>query len=261
MKSISLKFGPFKALSDVSVNFYAGELVGLVGDNGAGKTSLINILCGIHSPTSGEVYVDGQRIRKFRPKQAIDLGIETIQQSVGLCPNLSVARNYFLGREPVKRILGIPFLDFAKMRASSRKVIRSFGLREHVDVDDEVAMLSGGERQSFKIGRAVDFRNRIMILDEPTNHLSVRERQHVNDLAVQLKEQGLLVIYITHDIFQIHRLADRIVIMENGKKVVDVAKSEMSAEELEHVIRDGGRVVESSTIETPTSRASSVKAP
>jgi simple sugar transport system ATP-binding protein len=244
MKNISLQFGPFKALTDVSVNFYPGELVGLVGDNGAGKTSLINILCGIHSPTAGEVYVDGQRIRKFRPKQAIDLGIETIQQSVGLCPNLSVARNYFLGREPVKRFAGIPFLDFGKMRDSSRKVIKSFGLRDHVDVDDEVAMLSGGERQSFKIGRAVDFRNRIMILDEPTNHLSVRERQHVNDLALQLKEQGLLVIYITHDIFQIHRLADRIVIMENGKKVVDVRKDEMSAEELEHVIRDGGRVTE-----------------
>jgi simple sugar transport system ATP-binding protein len=244
MKNISLQFGAFKALSDVSVNFYPGEMVGLVGDNGAGKTSLINILCGIHSPTAGEVYVGGQRIRKFRPKQAIDLGIETIQQSVGLCPNLSVARNYFLGREPVKRVLGIPFLDFGKMRDSSRKVIRSFGLRDHVDVDDEVAMLSGGERQSFKIGRAVDFRNRIMILDEPTNHLSVRERQHVNDLALQLKEQGLLVIYITHDIFQIHRLADRIVIMENGKKVVDVRKDEMSAEQLEHVIRDGGRVTE-----------------
>jgi simple sugar transport system ATP-binding protein len=105
-------------------------------------------------------------------------------------------------------------------------------------------MLSGGERQSFKIGRAVDFRNRIMILDEPTNHLSVRERQHVNDLAIQLKEQGLLVIYITHDIFQIHRLADRIVIMENGKKVLDARKDEMSAEQLEHVIRDGGRAVE-----------------
>jgi simple sugar transport system ATP-binding protein len=244
MKNISLHFGPFKALSDVSVNFYPGELVGLVGDNGAGKTSLINILCGIHSPTEGEVYVEGQRIRKFRPKQAIDLGIETIQQSVGLCPNLSVARNYFLGREPIKRILGIPFLDFNKMRDSSRKVIRSFGLRDHVDVDDEVAMLSGGERQSFKIGRAVDFRNRIMILDEPTNHLSVRERQHVNDLALQLKDQGLLVIYITHDIFQIHRLADRLVIMENGKKVMDVRKDEMSAEQLEHVIRDGGRTVE-----------------
>ncbi len=244
MKNIHLRFGQFDVLRDVSVDFYPGELVGLVGDNGAGKTSLINILCGIHSPTQGEVIVDGKRLRNFHPRQAIDLGIETIQQSVGVCGNLSVARNYFLGREPTKKILGIPFLDFGKMRDSSRKVIRSFGLRDHVDVDDEIAMLSGGERQSFKIGRAVDFRNRIMILDEPTNHLSVRERQHVNDLALQLKEQGLLVIYITHDIFQIHRLADRIVIMENGQKVIDVPKGEMSAEELERVIRDGGRVVE-----------------
>jgi simple sugar transport system ATP-binding protein len=155
-----------------------------------------------------------------------------------------VARNYYLGREPVKRLLGIlPVLDFATMRASSNKVIRNFGLREGVNVDDETGLLSGGERQSFKIGRAVDFRNRVLIMDEPTNHLSVRERTHVNDLALQLRDQGLLVIYITHDIFQVHKLADRIVILENGYKVADVPKAEMSADELERVIRDGGRPV------------------
>ncbi|MHB8627376.1 MAG: ATP-binding cassette domain-containing protein [Aggregatilineales bacterium] len=244
MKNISLNFGTFSALSDVSIDFYTGELVGLVGDNGAGKTTLIRILSGLYAPTAGEVYFDGKRITRFHPKLAIDLGIETIQQTVGLCENLSIARNYYLGREPVKRVFGIiPVLDFAKMRADSKKVIRAFGLRETVNVNDEMALLSGGEGQSFKIGRAVDFRNKVIIMDEPTNHLSVRERAHVNDLALQLRDQGLLVIYITHDIFQVHRLADRIVILENGRKVIDIPKEAMSAEALEQIIRDGSHEV------------------
>jgi simple sugar transport system ATP-binding protein len=242
MKNIDLYFGTFRALTDVSVNFYEGELVGLVGDNGAGKTTLIRILSGLYAPSAGEVYFEGQRVTRFHPKLAIDLGIETIQQAVGLCDNLSVARNYFLGREPIRRFAGIlPVLDFAAMREASNQVIRNFGLRDNVNVDDEIALLSGGERQSFKIGRAVDFRNRVLLMDEPTNHLSVRERAHVNELALQLRDQGLLVIYITHDIFQVHRLADRIVILENGRKIIDIPKQEMSAEALEQIIRDGGR--------------------
>ncbi len=244
MKNITLDYGSVKALSDVSVDFDSGELVGLVGDNGAGKTTLINILSGMHAPTAGEVYFNGERILRFHPKLAIDLGIETIQQTVGLCYNLSVARNYYLGREPTKKLFGfLPMLDFDKMRESSNRIIRSFGLRDSVNVDDEIALLSGGEAQSFKIGRAVDFRNRVIIMDEPTNHLSVRERAHVNELALQLRDQGLLVIYITHDVFQVHRLADRIVILENGRKVADTPKDAMSAEELEQIIRDGGRDV------------------
>ena len=243
MKNIDLYFGTFQALNDVSVDFDAGELVGLVGDNGAGKTTLIRVLSGIHAPTSGEVFFDGKQITRFHPKLAIELGIETIQQAVGLCDNLTIARNFYLGREPVWKVLGIPFLDFGKMNEASTKVIRAFGLRSNVSAEDEVAMLSGGERQSVKIGRAVEFKNRVIIMDEPTNHLSVREREHVNEIAQQLREQGLLVIYITHDIFQVHRIADRVVIMENGEKVADVKKDEMTAEELEHIIRDGGRQV------------------
>lgn len=244
VKNLNLYFGAFHALKNVSVDFHAGELVGLVGDNGAGKTTLIRVLCGIHEPSSGEVWFDGRQVTEFHPKLAIDNGIETIQQSVGLCDNLSIARNFYLGREPVKKVLGIPFLDFGKMRDMSGRVIRQFGLRDNVSVDDEVERLSGGERQSIKIGRAVEFKNRVVIMDEPTNHLSVREREHVNELAVQLKEQGLLVIYITHDIFQVHKLADRVVIMENGEKIADAATGTMSAEALEQVIREGGRQVE-----------------
>lgn len=244
VKNLQLYFGAFHALKNVSVDFNAGELIGLVGDNGAGKTTLIRVLCGIHKPTSGEVWFNGERVEKFHPKLAIDQGIETIQQSVGLCDNLSIARNFYLGREPVRRIFGIPILDFKKMREMSTKVIREFGLRDNVSADDEVERLSGGERQSVKIRRAVEFKNRVVIMDEPTNHLSVREREHVNELAVALKEQGLLVIYITHDIFQVHKLADRIIIMENGEKIEDAATSAMTADELEEVIRQGGRKVE-----------------
>lgn len=244
MENIDLNFGRFQALKDVSVDFRAGEMVGLVGDNGAGKTTLIRVLSGIHRPTRGRVYFDGQQIRNFHPKLAIELGIETIQQAVGLCENLSIARNFYLGREPVRRFLGIPFLDFGKMRDDSHEVIRSFGLRENVSPDDEVAVLSGGERQSIKIGRSVAFKNRVIIMDEPTNHLSVREREHVNELAKQLRDQGLLVIYITHDIFQVHRIADRIVILENGAKIADVQRDELEAEELEQIIRHGGREIQ-----------------
>src|SRR5919106_590260 len=208
VKNLDLYFGAFHALKNVSVDFRAGELVGLVGDNGAGKTTLIRVLCGIHTPTSGEVYFDGKQVTEFHPKLAIDQGIETIQQAVGLCDNLSIAHNFYLGREPVKPILGIPFLDFGRMREMSGQVIRQFGLRDNVSVDDEVERLSGGERQSVKIGRAVEFKNR-----------------------------GLLVIYITHDIFQVHKLADRIVIMENGEKIEDASTDKMTAEELEEVIR------------------------
>jgi simple sugar transport system ATP-binding protein len=248
VRDLNLFFGAFQALKNVSLALYPGELIGLVGDNGAGKTTLIRVLCGIHTPSSGEVYFDGKRITRFHPKLAIELGIETIQQAVGLCDNLSIARNFFLGREPIKRRFGIPFLDFAKMRAASGKTVRAFGLRDNVSVDDEVEALSGGERQSIKIGRAVEFKNRVIIMDEPTNHLSVREREHVNELAQQLREQGLLVIYITHDIFQVHRLADRIIVMENGEKITDVRKEEMTADALEQVIREGGRVVEKAAV-------------
>ncbi len=239
LRGVNLWYGTVRALADVSVDFHEGELVGLVGDNGAGKTSLVHIISGIVTPTSGEVYFGGERITTFHPKRAIDLGVETIQQSVGLCDNLSIARNYFLGREPLRRIAGIPFIDLTRMREEGRRAIGAFGLRESVDVDGEVALLSGGERQAFKIARAVYFRSRVLIMDEPTNNLSVRERGRVNDLAVQLKEQGLLVIYITHDIFQIHRIADRFIILENGSKVADVPRNVMSAEELERIIREG----------------------
>ena len=246
MKNIGLRFGHFRALNDVSVDFYPRELVATVGDNGAGKSCLIRILCGIYEPTEGEVYIAGEKVTEFSPKHASDIGIESIHQGIGLCDNLSVARNIFLGKEPVIRRFGISFLDFSKMRDATWDIIRSIGLRDNIGPDDEVEVMSGGERQSVKIGRAVMFEKRVIVMDEPTTALSVRERQHVHDLAVRLRDEGLLVIFISHDIHQVHEIADRIVILENGKKIVDIAQSEMGAKELEDIIRSGGRVVQPS---------------
>lgn len=241
MTDIGLRFGHFQALSNVSVDFEAKQLVAIVGDNGAGKTCLIRILCGIHAPTEGAVFVAGNRITNFSPKAASELGIEAIHQGIGLCDNLSVARNVFLGREPTVRRLGLPLLDLAQMRERTWAVIRNFGLRDNIGPDDEVEVMSGGERQSVKIGRAVMFEKRIIIMDEPTTALSVRERQHVHELAVRLRSEGLLVIFISHDIHQVHAIADRIVILENGRKIADVAQRDMTADELEAIIRSGGR--------------------
>ena len=189
MKNIDLTFGSFQALTDVSVSFDGGELVGLVGDNGAGKTTLIRILCGMHAPTNGEVFFDGQKINRFDPRLAIDLGIETIQQAVGLCNNLSIARNFYLGQEPVKRRWGLPLLDFEKMRKKSENVIREFGLRDNVSPDDEVEILSGGERQSIKIGHAVEFKNRVVIMDEPTNGIDVGAKVEIYTLIEEKLEE------------------------------------------------------------------------
>src|SRR5260370_6315354 len=183
IKDVSLSYGNFKALTDVSVDFLQGELVGLVGDNGAGKTTLIRIISGINPPTSGEVYFDGERITKFHPKKAMDLGLECIQQTIGICDNLSVGRNYFLGREPIKRVFGLPFLDKKKIRETSAKVVHDFGVRATVDVDDKLALLSGGEKQTFKIARALTFPNRVIIVNDPPTPLSPPARPHFTHIT------------------------------------------------------------------------------
>lgn len=222
MRDISIAFGGIKAVDHVTVDLYPGEVVGLLGHNGAGKSTLIKCLSGAYHMDSGEIFIDGKRVNIRNTRDARTLNIETIYQTLALADNLDAASNLFLGREPVN---SLGFVDDAKMEAETRKIMarlnpnfRKFG--------DPVSALSGGQRQSVAIARAVYFNARILIMDEPTAALGPQETQMVAELIHELKEQGLGIFLIEHDIHNVMQLCDRASVMKNGQLVgtVDVNK-------------------------------------
>lgn len=222
MRDISIAFGGIKAVDHVTVDLYPGEVVGLLGHNGAGKSTLIKCLSGAYRMDSGEILINGKRVNIRNTRDARALNIETIYQTLALADNLDAASNLFLGREPVN---SWGFVDDAKMEAETRKIMarlnpnfRKFG--------DPVSALSGGQRQSVAIARAVYFNARILIMDEPTAALGPQETQMVAELIHELKEQGLGIFLIEHDIHNVMQLCDRASVMKNGQLVgtVDVKK-------------------------------------
>jgi simple sugar transport system ATP-binding protein len=238
MVKISKSFGTVQALKDVDFDVRHQEVMGLVGDNGAGKSTLIKILTGVYPPDSGEIYFEGKRVRIASPKDARDLGIETVYQDLALIPLMSISRNFFLGREPVKQLGPVRLLDKRRMDETVREVLAEIGIRVR-SPDEEVAILSGGERQSVAIGRAVYFGAKLLILDEPTSALSIRETHKVLDYILEAKERGLSIIFITHNIYHVYSVADRFTILEHGHKVAEFAKGDVSAEEIIEIIRSG----------------------
>ena len=210
----------------------SAEIVGLVGDNGAGKSTLIKVLSGFHQPDEGEIYFEGKKVKINSPRDARRLGIETVYQEQALAPHMSISRNIFMGREPV-RSLG--FLDRDIMNKESMKALRSIGL-ELRSPDDLIGMLSGGERQGVAIARAVHFKAKLVILDEPTVALSIKEAQQVLEFIKQLKKEGIAAIFITHNLYHVFPVAERFVVLNQGKKVGDVRKEETSIEELSELI-------------------------
>ncbi len=238
MVKISKSFGTVQALKDVDFDVRHQEVMGLVGDNGAGKSTLIKILTGVYPPDSGEIYFEGKRVKIASPKDARDLGIETVYQDLALIPLMSISRNFFLGREPVKQLGPVRLLDKRRMDETVREVLAEIGIRVR-SPDEEVAILSGGERQSVAIGRAVYFGAKLLILDEPTSALSIRETHKVLDYILEAKERGLSIIFITHNIYHVYSVADRFTILEHGHKVAEFAKGDVSAEEIIEIIRSG----------------------
>ncbi|HID09641.1 TPA: sugar ABC transporter ATP-binding protein, partial [Candidatus Micrarchaeota archaeon] len=196
MVKISKSFGTVQALKDVDFEVGYQEVMGLVGDNGAGKSTLIKILTGVFPPDSGEIYFEGKRVNIRSPREARDLGIETVYQDLALIPLMSISRNFFLGREPTVRVGPLRFLDKRRMDRTVREVLSEIGIKVR-SPDEPVAVLSGGERQSVAIGRAVHFGAKLLILDEPTSALSVRETHKVLDYILEAKERGLSIIFIT----------------------------------------------------------------
>ncbi|MBA3326394.1 MAG: sugar ABC transporter ATP-binding protein [Rhodobacteraceae bacterium] len=224
------------ALKGVSLDFRRDEAVGLVGDNGAGKSTLISILAGLHRPDEGDVLVDGAPVVLRGPRDAMSHGIETIHQYNSMVPIMSIARNMFIGREPVRfAIGGIGWLDERRMRDESVAAIADVDL--HLRSPDAlVGELSGGQRQGVAIARAMHFKSRVMILDEPTNHLSVKETAKVIGFVRSLKDQGVTTIFISHNMHHVFACCDRIVAMALGQVVLDKPVPKTSIEEVQDVL-------------------------
>ncbi len=224
------------ALRGVSLDFERNEAVGLVGDNGAGKSTLISILSGLHAPDEGEVLVDGRPVRMKGPRDAMDQGIETIYQYNSMVPSMSIARNLFIGREPLKAsFLGLGILDEARMRAESVAAMADVDLHLR-SPDAMVGELSGGQRQGVAIARAMHFKSKVLILDEPTNHLSVKETNKVIGFVKSLAAQKVTGIFISHNMHHVFACCDRVVAMAQGRVVLDKRIGETSIEEVHEVL-------------------------
>ena len=224
------------ALKGVSLDFKRGEALGLIGDNGAGKSTLINILSGVHTADEGEILVEGKPVRIARPRDAMNLGIETIYQYNSMVPTMSIARNLFIGREPTRfSVFGVGVLDQRKMGSESIKAIANVDL--HLRSPDAlVGELSGGQRQGVAIARAMHFKSKVMILDEPTNHLSVKETNKVIGFVRGLKAQGVTGVFISHNMHHVFDCCDRVVAMARGEVVLDKRIEDTSIDEVHSVL-------------------------
>ena len=224
------------ALKGVSLDFKRGEALGLIGDNGAGKSTLINILSGVHTADEGEILVEGKPVRIARPRDAMNLGIETIYQYNSMVPTMSIARNLFIGREPTRfSVFGVGVLDQKKMGSESIKAIANVDL--HLRSPDAlVGELSGGQRQGVAIARAMHFKSKVMILDEPTNHLSVKETNKVIGFVRGLKAQGVTGVFISHNMHHVFDCCDRVVAMARGEVVLDKRIEDTSIDEVHSVL-------------------------
>lgn len=228
MENISIAFGGVHAVENATCELYAGEVVGLLGHNGAGKSTLIKILSGAYARDSGTIYVDGKVATINNPRHAKEYGIETIYQTLALADNVDAAANLYLGRELLTRW---GTLDDAAMEAETRKVMNRLN-SNFTRFKDPVKQLSGGQRQSVAIARAIHFNARILIMDEPTAALGPAETEQVGQLIQKLKNDGIGIFLISHDIHDVFDLADRVIVMKNGAVVgaaqtTDVTKDEV----------------------------------
>jgi simple sugar transport system ATP-binding protein len=227
LRNIHKWFGKVHAVDGVSFTIEKGEIVGLVGDNGAGKSTVIKVLSGYHPSDGGDILIEGKKVQIKSPSDARAFGIETVYQEQALVELMSVARNMFMGREPVK-FAG--FLDRRKMN-DCISVLHDLGLS--IDSPDlEVGNLSGGEKQGVAIARAMYFKAKLVIFDEPTRNLSIKEAQTVLDFIEGLKQENISVIFITHNLHHVYSVAERFLAMRKGVLVDDVKKENTSIEQL-----------------------------
>lgn len=233
MEGISKSFGSVKALRKVTLALNHGEVLGLVGDNGAGKSTLIKILSGAILADEGEIFLEGQKVGIENPQDARNHGIETIYQTFALVGNLPIYLNLFLGRYRVKPILGglIKILDEKRMEKESWEILQNLGIHFN-SVREKVDHLSGGQRQAVAIGRALFFNPRIIIMDEPTSGLAVKEVEQIHQVIRDFKQKGVSIIFITHRLQSIFTVADQVMVLRAGEKVMEKSIQETTLEEV-----------------------------
>ena len=236
LRSISHSYGRNKVIFDVNLAVWPGEVVALVGDNGAGKSTLLKIFAGYQKPTSGTLRFMGKDVSFSSPAQARAIGIEAVYQDLAIVDQLSLWRNFFLGKEILHRVGPINVLDRTRMRREAQAAIMELGLTRVHTVEEPVLALSGGERQSVAITRAMHFGAKLLLLDEPTAALSVRETRNVLKSIERARSHGLGVLYIDHNMSHVLPVADRIVLLELGRVVRVIDRGEVSVEELQDLI-------------------------
>ena len=250
-RDITKRFGGLMAVDRVSLGVRAGEALALLGDNGAGKSTLIEMVSGVYHPDGGEILIEGKPARIESPMDALAAGIETIYQDLALAENLDVGANIFLGRERMRKRLGLlRVLDDASMAAEAQKVLDRLDI--HIpSLRSTIRTLSGGQRQAVAISRSIYWDAKVLIMDEPTAALGIAEQRKVLNLVRTLKDQGLAIILISHQMYDVFEVADRLVVMRRGQKVGERLVKETTPDEVV------GLIVGSDTVASPLAEARS----
>lgn len=238
MNHIRKQFGPVVALAGVSFNLYAGEVHCLLGDNGAGKSTLIKTMSGVHQPTDGSMYVNGKPVFFKNARDAINAGIATVYQDLAMIPLMSVSRNFWMGREPVKQFGPIKLMDNQKADDITMAEMEKMGIHLR-EPGQAVGTLSGGERQTVAIARAVYFGANVLILDEPTSALGVRQTSNVLKTIDRVRKQNIGVVFITHNVRHALAVGDRFTVLNRGKTLGTALKNEITAEALQDMMAGG----------------------
>jgi len=238
MRNIEKHFGAVIALAGVSIDILPGECHCLLGDNGAGKSTFIKTMSGVHKPTKGEIVFNGEPMHFENPRDAMEAGIATVHQHLAMIPLMSVSRNFFMGNEPVKKVAGIPFFDRDHADKVTMEAMRKMGINLR-GPDQAVGTLSGGERQTVAISRAVHFGAKVLILDEPTSALGVRQTSNVLATIDKVRKEGVAVVFITHNVRHALAVGDRFTVLNRGTTLGTAKRGEITPEALQDMMAGG----------------------
>ncbi|OEZ70571.1 galactose/methyl galactoside import ATP-binding protein MglA [Janthinobacterium sp. HH103] len=242
LENVSKRFGSVLALQNITMRLREGEVHCLLGDNGAGKSTLIKTLAGVHKPTDGQYLVDGKPVVFNSPSEALDMGVATVYQDLALVPLLSVARNFFMGREPMKKLLGlVPVMDIDYAADTARDKLAEMGIMVR-DPHQAIGTMSGGEKQCLAIARAIHFGARVLILDEPTAALGVKQSFNVLKLIYKARERGISVIFITHNVHHAYPVGDSFTLLNRGKSLGTFTKDTVSKDALLDMMAGGAEM-------------------